>query len=137
MNPPTKICIADHADKLSSNYSNPDKTAAEMQRIADAITTATGGPRVRWVWDPADPDNVVGWYEKDPLDVEVVDLGLPVRVERTLIDNDIDTLDKLVETTEKSLMRHRNFGWKSLVAVKKCLAERGLSLAKTKRGGTL
>lgn len=66
MNTSTKICVVDHAWKLSGDFGDHHKTAAEMQRIADAVTTATGGARVRWVWDPADPDNTIGWYELVP-----------------------------------------------------------------------
>lgn len=66
MNPPIKICIFAHVCELRDNLSNPGKTAAEMQRIADAVTSATGGVRVRWVWDPTDPDSIIGWYEAIP-----------------------------------------------------------------------
>ncbi len=55
------------------------------------------------------------------LDVEVVDLNLPIRVQNTLEMADIRTVEQVLKFSKQDYLKFRNFGDKSLKALEKAI----------------
>ena len=73
------------------------------------------------------------WYPHGTIDTtlgrSISDLGLTTRTKSCLATEDIDTIGKLVKTTEEKLLHTPNLGPKSITEIKAALANYGLELS--------